>query len=94
MPWPERDRIVDRLLALREKCPGSLRTTAGSLRLMRSASAGKVTKHCLFTRKAFAYDAAGQAKPKCMMGAKADCSRCGCIVPFYLHSLVHGTGRA
>lgn len=24
-----------------------------------------------------------------MMGAKADCSRCGCIVPFYLHSLTH-----
>jgi Fe-coproporphyrin III synthase len=94
VPWPERDRIVDRLLVLREKYPDSFRATAASLRLMRSASAATVTEHCLFARKAFAYDAAGQPKPKCMMGAKADCSRCGCIVPFYLHSLVHGAGRA
>ena len=24
-----------------------------------------------------------------MMGEKADCNRCGCVVPFFLHSLSH-----
>lgn len=94
VPWPERDAITDRLLVLREKYPDRLRATAGALRLMRSTSAARVTGDCLFARKAFAYDSAGHPKEKCMMGPKADCSRCGCIVPFYLHSLVHGSPRA
>lgn len=94
LPWAERDQVIERLLVLRKRYPGSLRATESALRLMRTASADAVTKHCLFSRKAFAYDAAGQPKPKCMMGSKADCTRCGCIVPFYLHSLVHGAGRA
>jgi MoaA/NifB/PqqE/SkfB family radical SAM enzyme len=93
VPWPERDAITDRLLALRERYPNRLRATAGALRLMRSASAARVTGECLLARKGFAYDSAGQPKEKCMMGSKADCSRCGCIVPFYLHSLVHGAPR-
>jgi len=27
-------------------------------------------------------DPMGKPKPKCVMGEKADCSRCGCIVPY------------
>lgn len=92
IPWDMRDRIIERLLALRRSHPG-LRMTEASLVLMRSAYAARVTSDCLFAKKAFAYDAAGRPKEKCMMGAKADCSRCGCIVPFYLHALVHGTPR-
>ncbi len=26
-------------------------------------------------------------KEPCMLGPKADCDRCGCVVPFYLKSL-------
>jgi hypothetical protein len=54
---------------------------------MRSDLAPTVTRDCLFAKKAFAYDALGRPKGKCVMGARADCSRCGCIVPFYLRSL-------
>ena len=28
-------------------------------------------------------------KEKCMMGPKADCDRCGCVVPFYMASLTN-----
>jgi MoaA/NifB/PqqE/SkfB family radical SAM enzyme len=91
---PERDAILERLFALRRTYPDSLRVTERALGLMASDTAATVTKDCLFARKAFAYTALGEAKEKCMMGAKADCSRCGCIVPFYLHSLTHGRPRA
>jgi MoaA/NifB/PqqE/SkfB family radical SAM enzyme len=90
VPGHERDLILERLLALQRAYPESLRVTERALRLMRSDVAGKVTQHCLFARKAFAYNALGQLKEKCMMGSKADCARCGCIVPFYLHSLARG----
>jgi hypothetical protein len=93
IPLPERDAIIDRLLALRRAYPDSLKVTEPALRLMVSDTAATVTKDCLFAKKAFAYTALGQPKEKCMMGAKADCSRCGCIVPFYLHSLTHRPPR-
>jgi Fe-coproporphyrin III synthase len=89
IPLQERDAIIDRLFALRRAYPDSLKVTEPALRLMVSDTAATVTKDCLFAKKAFAYTALGQPKEKCMMGAKADCSRCGCIVPFYLHSLTH-----
>jgi len=91
--WSERDAIIDRLFALRRAYPQSLRITERALRLMVSDAAATVTKDCLFARKAFAYSALGELKQKCMMGSKADCSRCGCIVPFYLHSLTHRPPR-
>lgn len=90
LPEQERDAVLERLLALRRAYPESLRVTEGALRLMHSNEAKKVTQDCIFARKAFAYNALGQRKEKCMMGLKADCARCGCIVPFYLHSLAHG----
>lgn len=90
IPWGERNPIVDRLLDLRERHADSFRASADAIRLMRVETARAVTKHCLFAKKAFAYDALGRPKAKCMMGEKADCSRCGCIVPFYLHTLAHG----
>ena len=34
-------------------------------------------------------DPQGELKEKCMMGPKADCDRCGCVVPFYMASLTH-----
>jgi len=89
IPLQERDAIIDRLFALRRAYPDSLKVTERALRLMVSDIASTVTKDCLFAKKAFAYTALGQPKEKCMMGAKADCSRCGCIVPFYLHSITH-----
>jgi hypothetical protein len=32
------------------------------------------------------WDVSGNRKEKCILGPKADCDRCGCAVPFWLHS--------
>ena len=45
----------------------------------------KVVSKCSFRSHGVALDTGGNIKPKCMMGAEADCSKCGCIVPYYLH---------
>jgi hypothetical protein len=85
----ERGAIIDRLFALRRTYPTNLRVTERALRLMVSDTAATATKDCLFARKAFSYSALGELKEKCMTGVKADCSRCGWFVPFYLHALTH-----
>jgi hypothetical protein len=41
-----------------------------------------VGKNCVFVKHGLALDAAGQVKLPCVIGEKADCIRCGCIVPF------------
>ena len=87
VPWEERDRILDRLAKLRRARPDRFPYSERVLRLMRSDKAPEVTGHCLYVKSAFALDVAGNLKPKCVMGPKADCARCGCIVPFYLRSL-------
>jgi hypothetical protein len=87
VPWVERDRILRRLSALRRARPGKFPYGDRVLRLMRSDRARDVTSHCLYAARAFSYDVSGNPKPKCVMGPKADCSRCGCIVPFFLRAL-------
>lgn len=87
VPWAERDRILDGLLALRREHSARIPVPERTFLLMKSDSAPRVTRDCLFARKAFAYDAMGHPKQKCMMGPKADCDRCGCVVPFYMRSL-------
>jgi len=84
--WEKRDRIIDRLLELKEKKYGDfIHTEARVLELMKSKYSKKVTDNCIFMTKGMALDPMGVKKDKCMMGDKADCDKCGCIVPFYLH---------
>ncbi len=45
----------------------------------------KVVSKCSFRTHGIALDTGGNIKPKCMMGVDADCSKCGCVVPYYLH---------
>ena len=45
----------------------------------------KVVSKCSFRTHGIALDTGGNIKEKCMMGAGADCSKCGCVVPYYLH---------
>ncbi|HLG18887.1 MAG TPA: radical SAM protein [Bdellovibrionota bacterium] len=84
--WEARDRIIDRLIELKETKYGDyIHTESRVLELMKSANSKKVTDNCIFMTKGMALDPVGKRKAKCMMGDKADCDRCGCVVPFYLH---------
>ncbi|MDX6696043.1 MAG: Fe-coproporphyrin synthase [Blastocatellia bacterium] len=87
LDWPERDRMIDRILELKKKYPGIINMMDSTLELMRSKNAKQVTDNCLFSRKAFTLGPTGEHKGKCMMGDAADCDRCGCVVPFHMATL-------
>jgi len=87
IPFPERDRILELLVALRRVYRDFFVIPERVFRLMRSDACRDVTDRCLLQSKSFALDASGRSKGKCVMGEKADCDRCGCVVPYYLRSL-------
>jgi hypothetical protein len=87
LPLSERDVVLDRLLALKAIYGDFFVLPERAFRLMKSDVCRKVTDSCLFAKKGFALGPDGVQKEKCMMGPKADCDRCGCVVPFYLASL-------
>jgi len=85
--WSERDRLIDQILALKKKYPGTINMMDSTLDLMRSKNARQVTDNCEFRLRAFALGSTGENKGKCMMGDNADCDRCGCVVPFHMATL-------
>ena len=84
--WDRRDAIIDKLIELKETKYGNyIQNESRVLELMKQENSKQVTDNCLFETKGFSLNPVGKKKPKCMMGEKADCEKCGCIVPFYLH---------
>jgi Fe-coproporphyrin III synthase len=87
LEWHEKDRILD-LLKEKKKLYGDfIVNTERALSLMKSGRSRSVTDRCPFAEKSFALGPLGIMKEPCMLGPKADCDRCGCVVPFYLKSL-------
>ncbi len=84
----ERDLIIDRLLALKKIYGTFILPPARTYRLMYSQYAQGVTDQCLFREKALVFGPDGRRKRPCMLGPKADCSRCGCIIPFVTQAQV------
>jgi hypothetical protein len=87
LDWETRDALIDKILALKKKYPGVINMLDSTLELMKSQNAKRVTDNCEFRTKAFALSPTGEQKGKCMMGDKADCDRCGCVVPFHMATL-------
>lgn len=88
MDFEARDRMLDKLVALKRIYADFFVLPERAFRLMKSDRCKRVTDNCLFAAKSFAFGPQGTLKEKCMMGPKADCDRCGCVVPFYMASLV------
>jgi MoaA/NifB/PqqE/SkfB family radical SAM enzyme len=88
VPFEVRDRVLDHLIALKRLYGDFFVLPERVFRMMKSDVCKRVTDHCLFAEKSFTFGPDGAPKAKCMMGEKADCDRCGCVVPFYLASLV------
>jgi MoaA/NifB/PqqE/SkfB family radical SAM enzyme len=78
----ERDQILDRLLALKAVYGDFILPPARTYRRMKSHRAKALTDDCLYSRVAPSLGPDGTRKEPCMLGPKADCDRCGCIVPF------------
>ena len=85
--WAEKDRIIDLLIEKKKQYGDFIVNTVRALRLMKSDRSRLVTDNCPFAEKSFALGPDGVLKEPCMLGPKADCDRCGCVVPFYLKSL-------
>lgn len=81
--WELRDRIVDELIALSRRYYDFFYATEKIYRLMKSDVCQKITADCPFRKIGFSYDPMGRDKNPCTLGEKADCSKCGCILPFY-----------
>jgi MoaA/NifB/PqqE/SkfB family radical SAM enzyme len=84
--YEERDRVIDRILAIKERYPKLVEMTSHALELFRSENCRSVTDNCLAATRMASWDVSGNRKEKCILGPKADCDRCGCAVPFWLRS--------
>jgi hypothetical protein len=85
--WDEKDRILELLIEKKKGYGDFIVNTVRALRLMKSDRSRSVTDRCIFADKSYALGPDGITKKPCMLGPKADCDRCGCVVPFYLKSL-------
>jgi MoaA/NifB/PqqE/SkfB family radical SAM enzyme len=84
----ERDRAVGLLLELKRVYGHFILPPARSYRLMRSQISRLTTDRCLYRTNAVVLGPDGRRKRPCMLGPKADCDRCGCIIPFVTRAQV------
>jgi len=78
----ERDRIIDRLIALRKKYPAYLLNSEVNLEMMKSENAKEATSRCNMPRRTLTLDLKLNRKLPCVLGSDVDCSKCGCPFPY------------
>lgn len=86
--WNRRNRIVDKLLSLRMRYGDFILNSVPVLELMKSESSRTITSDCILPKAVICLDALGRRKLPCVIGNKADCSRCGCVIPFQIESVI------
>lgn len=85
LSFQERDAELSRLMELKGKYGSFIGGPPKTFELMREKNRHRSTgKNCVFVNHGTAFDAWGNIKKPCVIGPKADCDRCGCIVPFSL----------
>lgn len=85
--WELRDKVIDSLLKLKERHGDFIFLPPEVFETMRSDRCREITLNCLFRQISFCFDPQGRVKKPCMMGPMADCTRCGCVLPFHLKVL-------
>jgi len=86
--WKERDKVIDKLLELKKQYGDFILDSEPVLKLMKSNNSKKITLNCILPRAVICLDPMGNRKLPCVIGDKADCSRCGCIIPFQMESVL------
>lgn len=84
----QRDTVIDRILSLKKEYEDFILNSRSVLNLMKSATSSEVTSHCKYPKALLSIDAKGSVKSPCVMGSGIDCSRCGCVVPFEIESVI------
>jgi len=82
--FEERDKVIERLLQLKKIYGDFISNSESLLNSMKAENCRKITENCVLPRAVICLDPLGKRKLPCVIGNKADCSKCGCIVPFYL----------
>lgn len=82
--WEERDRIVKKLIRIKRRYGNYIYNPTPLLKLMLSENSKKLTSNCPVPKAMICLDPLGKRKLPCVIGNKADCSKCGCAVPFLL----------
>lgn len=88
LDWNERDAIIDKLLVLKKRYGNFILNSRSILKLMRSENSKKITSNCVLPKAVICLDPMGDRKLPCVIGSKADCAKCGCVVPFQIESVI------
>ena len=78
----EREEVIDRLVHLKRKYENFLLPSYDLLNRLRPKNAKKVVQSCNMPRDVYSIDPSGNRKLPCVMGEEADCSKCGCLIPY------------
>lgn len=90
IPFNERDKILDKLIILKQKYGKLISLPPKTFHLMKTKHKDSaIGKNCVFIKNGISLDAFGNVKKPCVIGEKADCSKCGCVVPFSVKAWKH-----
>lgn len=90
LTFSERDMMLDKLESLKCKYGNFIGAPPKTFDLMREHNRHRaVGSNCVFIKCGTSFDASGNVKKPCVIGPKADCDRCGCIVPFSIKAWKH-----
>ncbi len=84
----ERDAVIDRVIAIKEKYPALVKANSGALRLMYSdrclEQTGAEGEHCMMraTLPLYMGEGGNFERPFCCYGNEVDCSKCGAYSVF------------
>lgn len=87
--WEERDILVQKILNLKKRYGSFILNSAPVLNMMKSGKSKEITRDCPLPQIIMCLDPLGKRKLPCVIGGMADCSRCGCIIPFQSYLLFH-----
>jgi MoaA/NifB/PqqE/SkfB family radical SAM enzyme len=84
----EKDLLIDKIGQLKKEYGDFIINSRSVLNLMRSSVSPDIINHCKSPKAFISIDSSGRLKQPCVMGSNADCSRCGCIVPYELEAVL------
>lgn len=84
----DKDAVINHIIELKKEYGDFILNSRSVLNLMRSGTSSEITSRCKSPTAILSIDAKGNIKSPCVMGSGVDCSRCGCVVPFEIESVV------
>jgi hypothetical protein len=84
----DKDTVINQIIELKKEYGDFILNSRSVLNLMKSETSSEITSRCKSPTAILSIDAMGNIKSPCVMGSGVDCSRCGCVVPFEIESVV------